>query len=84
MEGCLSGRKSCTRNAVKQQCFRGFKSLSFRQEEPHSNSRFFYFCHNGVAGIVFPTKKVEPKPTTNYLWLKRDYHGNWVKTKTEK
>ena len=43
--------------------------------------RFFYFCQNGVAGFVVPTKKVKAKPTTNYLWLNRDEHGNWIKTK---
>ena len=41
--------------------------------------RFFYFCHKGVAGFVIPTKKVKPKPTTNYLWLNRDEHGNFCK-----
>jgi len=53
--------------------------LSPRQEEPHSNIRFFYFCEKGVAGFVVPTKKVKAKPTTNYLWLNRDNHGNWIK-----
>ena len=59
---------------------RGFESHRLRQEEPYSNVRFFYFCHKGVAGIVFPTQRVLPKPTQNYLWLNRDKNGTWIKT----
>lgn len=49
------------------------------QEEPYSNVRLFYFCHKGVAGIVFSTQRVLPKPTQNYLWLNRDKNGHMDK-----
>ena len=50
-----------------------------RQEGLHLNTIsdaifFYYFYQNGVAGFVVPT--VKAKPTTNYLWLNRDGHGN--------
>ena len=41
------------------------------------------FNTNGVAGAIFYKEMVKPKQSTNYLLLKRDYHGNWVKTKKE-
>ena len=60
------------------------KALARRQEELHSNMRFFYFCYKGVAGFVVPTKKVKAKPTINYLWLNRDEHRNWDKNTKNK
>ena len=50
-----------------------------RQEELHSNMRFFYFCKNGVAGFVVPTKKVKQKTPLNYLKQKKDMYGYFYK-----
>ena len=30
--------------------------------------RFFYFCQNGVAGFVIPTKKTKPKDIKAHVW----------------
>jgi len=45
------------------------------------NPKGYYIFVNGVSGAIFYKEMVKPKPTTNYLWLKRDEHGNWIKTK---
>jgi len=43
------------------------------------NTRLFYFCLKGVAGIVFQTKRYEIKRSAHYLTQKRDIHGNFIK-----
>lgn len=50
-----------------------------RHRESRLNTRLFYFCLKGVAGIVFHTKQYEIKRSTHYLTQKRDTHGNFIK-----
>ena len=59
--------------------YRRFKSCSLRQEESRLNTRLFYFCLKGVAGIVFQTKQYQIKRSDHYLTQKRDAHGNFIK-----
>ena len=56
---------------------REFKSLYPSHEELRLNARFLYFCHKGVAGIVFETRK--PLKSTVYLTQPRDSKGLFIK-----
>ena len=49
------------------------------QEESRLNTRLFYFCLKGVAGIVFQTKQYQIKRSDHYLTQKRDTRGNFIK-----
>ncbi len=62
---------------------RRFESCVLRQEGLYSNAEYnlFYFCHKGVAGFVVPTPYKKPKPSLNYLKLKRNADGTWQKGK---
>ena len=66
----------------------GFESLSLRQAKSRLNTRsnatFYieiidYVFAKGNAGIIVYYERPEPKLSLNYLTLKRDEHGNWIK-----
>lgn len=56
-----------------------FTLLTLRHRESRLNTRLFYFCLKGVAGIVFQTKQYQIKRSDHYLTQKRDAHGNFIK-----
>ena len=59
--------------------YRRFESCPLRHRESRLNTRLFYFCLKGVAGIVFHTKQYEIKRSYHYLTQKRDGYGNFIK-----
>lgn len=63
-----------------------YKEKTLRQGRLYSNYNknaviFYYLCVRGVAGIVMPTLYEKPKPSLNYLKLKRNADGTWKKAK---
>ena len=68
----LAGLKRASDSVIRE-----FKSLYPSHEELRLNAWFLYFCHKGVAGIVFETRK--PLKSTVYLTQPRDSKGLFIK-----